>query len=221
MIIHPEPPGATCAEIIQKRGKTTTRFTIKSRNELEIETSSKKRGEVFQIELKSVMETPSRQRFQAGFVNPSVILSWAVSLVFLVSAMMARNVGLEGLAMMFLVLSIPGVLIGIRRSRQLRATSYDIFVFENRFGGAAFVIEANKPDEKAFESFLIHLKNAIRSVSPDPISMTSSEALSGQVAKLHELYQQGLLTDVEFAAAKERLLTRNAALERRIGFEVN
>lgn len=219
MIIHPEPPGSSRGELIQIRGKTSTRFTIKSRNELEIETSSKNSGKVVPIELKLVSETPSRQRFQAGYIDPSVILCGAVALVFVISAILALNGDFPGLAIAFLVLSFPGVLFGVIRSRRLRATSYDIFIFENRFGGVAFVIEANKPDEQSFESFLNHLKNTIRSVSPDPVSMSSGEVLSGQVAKLHDLFQQGLLTETEFVAAKERLLNRNATVERRIGFE--
>ena len=206
-------------EIIQKRGKTSTRFAIKSKNELEIETSSKTRGEVFQIELRTVIETPSRQRFQPGYVDPSVILWWAIASVFLGSSLLALFSDLKGFAIILSVFSVPGALVGIVRSRQLRATSYDIFVFESRFGGTAFVMEANKPDEETFEQFLTNLKRAIRSVSPDPISINAGDALSGQLAKLHDLFQQELLTEVEFGAAKERLLNQEIAVERRIGFQ--
>lgn len=99
--------------------------------------------------------------------------------------------------------------------RRALRNSFDVTIFYFRQGGQAFSILNNRPNPSTARSFIQQLIPEIERATPIEIK---GDGLADQLARLDELRTRGILSDEEFAAAKQRLLKMGAE-EKRIGFQ--
>ncbi len=96
---------------------------------------------------------------------------------------------------------------------------YDVLTYFYRNGSFAFNIWRNRPDETTFSEFVGEFGGLLKKThdevsSPPPIQPT----LSAEIDRLGALRLKGLLTDQEFARAKESLLSQLERDGRVVGF---
>jgi hypothetical protein len=110
-------------------------------------------------------------------------------------------------------LILSPLLIGL--FQRVRRNSYDFTIFYHRNSGQpAFSVFNDKPNRQEAQNFIQQLVKEIERAAPFE---DKGEGLAHQLGHLEELRSRGVLSDVEFAAAKQRLLGMGVQ-EKKIGF---
>jgi hypothetical protein len=113
----------------------------------------------------------------------------------------------------FVALILSPLLIGL--FQRVRRNSYDVTIFHYRHGGqSAFSVFNNKPSRQEAQDFIQQLTKEIERAAPFE---DKGEGLADQLGRLDALRSRGVLSEEEFASAKQRLLKLGVE-EKRIGF---
>ena len=113
----------------------------------------------------------------------------------------------------FIALILSPLIVGL--FQRVRRMSYDVTMFYYRNGNHAFSVLNKKPTKEAAQDFIQQLTKEIEKATP--FESKSGDGLADQIGRLDELRSRGVLSDEEFASAKQRLLGMGAE-EKRIGF---
>lgn len=191
-------------------------FILDDAGSLRVQTRQRGTEKDFIVELRNLSPKAMRTRNTAWVMW---IFGWAFAAGW-VATLLSILIGLRGdpwagrLVLMAFV-SIIFVPIALKALQQAAAGTYNATLFHNRWNGqAAISVDNNSPDPEAAQKFIELLTRQVELAAP---SEARGEGLADQVEKLNELRQRGVLTDTEFAAAKERLLAGTAP-EKKIGF---
>lgn len=88
--------------------------------------------------------------------------------------------------------------------RRAARNSYDVTIFYHRYGGqAAFSVFNGKPDREKAQNFIHQIIGEIERAAPFEVK---GDGLVDQLGRLDELRSRGVLSEEEFASAKQRLL---------------
>lgn len=83
--------------------------------------------------------------------------------------------------------------------------SYNYLIYYNIFSGEpALVFWQDEPDKETFSSFIDQLNNQLSKQNID--YSAQSLGMAGEVHKLYELWQKGVLSEEEFKAGKAKIL---------------
>jgi hypothetical protein len=98
--------------------------------------------------------------------------------------------------------------------------SYDSLIFPPVAGNQNLVLWFNNPNRSEFEGFVAKLKDAIRRSTEDrasgPDSPPRDLSLTGEIERLKDQFDRGVLTPEQFESGKNKLL--GIDLPRKVGF---
>jgi hypothetical protein len=203
---------ATKRLIVQKKffGRNVQSFEIDGEL-LRVSVSNLAKVERFSVPLKTIDPEPSRMRRTATASRVAAVVLVAAAIL---DGMAALNVpadpgsGNKSGAFIFVaILLFAGAAFMMQR---IRRVAVDALFFKNA-AGARLPLWYNNPSREKFEDFVKTLQDAIKA-APKPQDQT----LAGEIVKLKELFDQGILNKEQFEAAKNRLTGNEAS--KRVGF---
>lgn len=206
------------AEIIQARRDGKTRLTLVSNEELEIEHIEKRNRNSFRIKLSELTSETSESCYRAPHFNFRVVAGLILTAVFGIPMIGFMFSEIKAAAMILSFIAIPFGWWTLSSFRELRGTGYSILVYSFRSGRPAFSIDIDSPTREAQVDFKEALDQAINEAAPVNDLATRNRSLSGDLGRLNHLRRDGLLSDAEFASAKERLISGAVQEKRPIGF---
>jgi hypothetical protein len=199
----------------KKRFQRSWSFILNDEGSVHVQTKRRGGAQDFIVELRNLHPRSARTRSCAWTAWIFGGLLAAVWLVAMVSVLIGLREDpwvskLTMMAFLSLIL-LPFVIKVLAKAAQ---ETYDVTLFYNRWNQQAVLSIANhQPDAATAEQFISALTRQTELAAPSEVR---GEGLADQVAKLDEMRQRGLLTDTEFATAKQRLL--GGAEEKKIGF---
>jgi hypothetical protein len=196
--------------------KGRRRFELHEGGQLHVATKSPKGEQEYSLELRNLGEKTMKTR---GRSLGMWIAGWVIAGGFAaVAVAMFIGMASETIGGRLMVIGLVGVMvlpIALVAFRNAIRSSYDLTIFYNRWTGeVAFTVTNTKPDPATVEQFVTLLTKEIERAAPFQVK---GEGLADQIGRLDELRVRGVLTDTEFAAAKQRVLTTGGE-EKRIGF---
>lgn len=145
-------------------------------------------------------------------VTGVVLVIFAVSLFFIAGTVTDQVMRFMPIMGAILLLGFAVAVV-----RQYLATRFDLVLFFYRNGSVAFSIDRDKPDPEAYHSLVENIVRRIKNAEEEPLSANST-SLIGELERLGKLRDKSLLTDEEFAKAKESLLAQIERGARTMGF---
>lgn len=131
------------------------------------------------------------------------ILCAIVSVIFIISLFYVdmKDTGAIGFMLAFLII-IGAVAFGSHQKK-----SYDCLIHYNMFSGhPALVFWRDKPNKETFAAFIDQLNDKLSKQKNGYVNAAQEAGMTSEIRKLHELWEQGILSEEEFKAGKARIL---------------
>lgn len=210
------PPTTEKPTLRQQSHHQLLTFALVNDEEIEVGTATKLGGNTFRVPLNVLSPSPSVRRSTPSIYSFGVVCVLSIAALFFGLTLLAILGG--SIAAVFLG-AITATFGGVAawEIRRIKRSGFHVVVYENRMTGQPiFSIDYDNPTVREVSEFRDKLEAAIKKSGP-PSFAGDEGSMASQIDRLHRLMNEGVLTEAEFAAAKERVL-RGIDEGRSIGF---